>query len=337
MTAFSLTDESTILSIEQKLERTVETVLQLAVNHHQSGQILDAERLYRAVLQIQPNHPSANHKLGILLFEAQQPTAGLLKLEMALEACPEDEQYWFSYIDALIQTDQLEIARQVLEVGLQHGLQGKKFESFVRQLGAHQQAMAPSILKQPNITATPLLADLEHEKKPKKISSKKSIKKKATVKCSGGAPSSAQISALLARLGQGQNTELEVLARSLTKQFPQHGFGWKVLGALLQVQGRPDEALPYAQKAAKLLPADAEAHSNLGTILQNQGRLAEAEASLRLAIALQPDYAMGYCNIGNVLQKMGRLSEAEVSLRQALAISPDYAKALNSLGNLLQG
>lgn len=164
------------------------------------------------------------------------------------------------------------------------------------------------------------------------------VKEKVT-DLAGQTPSSSseEIDTLVAMFNQGRYAEGETLARTMTMNYPQHGFGWKVLGALLKQQGRVAEALVSMQKAALLLPEDAEAYSNLGLTYQEEGRLSDAEASLRRAVAIRPDFAAAYYNLGITLQKAGRLSEAEASLRRTLEIEPKFSEAHNNLGITLQG
>ena len=67
---------------------TQDQALQQAVIHHKAGRLQDAERLYRAILQAQPQHPEANHNLGVLAVQVKQPAAGLPYFKTALEANP---------------------------------------------------------------------------------------------------------------------------------------------------------------------------------------------------------------------------------------------------------
>jgi len=97
-------------TIGQEFEQSVAQVLRQAVHHHQSGEIKAAEELYRAILEIQPDHSDANHNIGVLVVSTQQPDAGLPYLRAALDAEPQREQYWLSYIEALIQSAQPEAA-----------------------------------------------------------------------------------------------------------------------------------------------------------------------------------------------------------------------------------
>lgn len=150
-------------------------------------------------------------------------------------------------------------------------------------------------------------------------------------------PSADEVGALAALYNEKRFSEMETAARALAIRFPQHGIGWKALGAALQRLRRAAEALEAQRKAAALLPWDAETHYNLGNILKQQGHLAEAEFSLRRALQLRPDYAEAHGSLGVVLGEQHRLTEAEASLRQALALQPGDAEGHNVLGNVLKG
>ena len=47
------------------MELTIDQALQRGVNAHRNSEFKEAERLYRAILQVQPNHSDANHNLGV--------------------------------------------------------------------------------------------------------------------------------------------------------------------------------------------------------------------------------------------------------------------------------
>lgn len=163
----------------------------------------------------------------------------------------------------------------------------------------------------------------------KKVIPSKTVKKVV-------APSSEQINWLAALYNQRQFEQAEAGARDLIAKFPQHGFGYKVLGAVLQAIGKIDESLIAKQKAADLSPNDGEAWSNLGNTYQEQNRLEEAEKSLRHAIKVSPNLAVAYNNLGITLEKLKRLKEAETLYKQALALRPDYAEAYYNYGITLQ-
>ena len=170
----------------------------------------------------------------------------------------------------------------------------------------------------------------------KKLSEQKKQKKTTKQNLKANNPSQQQLSNLLEHYQARRFGDAEKLAVTVTQEFPQHPFGWKVLGTVLRQTGRTSEALEAQQTTVVLSPQDASAHSNLGNTLQELGRLDEAEASHRQAIALKSDFAEAHSNLGITLQELGRLEEAETSYRQAIVLKPDYAQADYNLGNTLK-
>ena len=79
-------------------------VLQKALQHHRAGELPQAEQLYRTILETQPNHPDANHNLGVIAVTVNKPELALPFFKLALETNPNQAQFWLSYIDALIKT-----------------------------------------------------------------------------------------------------------------------------------------------------------------------------------------------------------------------------------------
>ena len=116
------------------MEVTIEQALQQGVTAHKEGKLQDAERLYRAILQSQPLHPDANHNLGVLAVSVNKADAALPLFKTALEANPKIEQFWLSYLDALIKEKQLNNASKVIEQAKEHGVAKEKINVFERQL-----------------------------------------------------------------------------------------------------------------------------------------------------------------------------------------------------------
>ena len=148
-------------------------------------------------------------------------------------------------------------------------------------------------------------------------------------------PSAEDANALIALFTAARYLEAATLAQAMTRRFPRHPFGWKVLGAALRQLGRNADALAPAQKAVALWPKDAEAHNNLGNVLADLGQHAAAVAGYRRAVELKPDYAQAQNNLGAALKDLGQLDEAVACYRRALALKPDFAQAHSNLGNVL--
>ena len=278
------------------MELTIEQALQQGVAAHKKGQVEEAERLYKAILNSQPAQPDANHNLGVLLVSINKTDAALPLFKVAVETNSKVDQFWLSYIDALIKAKQVENAKQVLEQAKNQGVAGDKLDILKTQLNSL------------NTTGNVYSAN-----PPQKL-----------------------LSRLLEHYQSGRLGDAEILALSITRDFPNHNFSWMILAAVFKAIGRNTEALNANQTAVELSPQDAEAQSNLGVTLQELGRLNEAEVSLRQAIVLKPNYPEAHNNLGNALKEQGRLDEAEASYRQAIVLKPGYANAHSNLGATLQ-
>jgi tetratricopeptide (TPR) repeat protein len=270
------------------MKLTIEQTLQTAVEHHKAGKLQDAEALYRAILQTQPNHPDANHNLGVMAVSLNKIDAALPLFKIALETNPSQGQFWLSYVDALIKTNQLDNARSVLEQGKKRGLTGERVGVLETQLTTIQ------------------------------------------------SPSQVEVNDLLEHYRNGRYDLAENLATNITQKYPDHQFGWKVLGSVFKQTGRLQESLITNQRAVSISPNDAQVHNNLGNTLKELGRLEEAEASYIKAIAIKPEFAQAHSNLGNTLKELGRLEDAEASYSKAIAIKPDYAEAHFNIGITLQ-
>ena len=278
------------------MELTIEQALQQGVTAHKEGKLQDAERLYRAILQSQPLHPDANHNLGVVAVSVNKADAALALFKTALEANPKKEQFWLSYIDALIKEKQFGNAKAVLERGKQQGVAKNKLNALEAQLASINTAESVDSVNPPQELLSSILEHYQNRR----------------------------------------YDDAEKMALLIAQEFPKHPFSWKILGALYVKSGRNSEAVNANQTAVVLSPQSAQAHSNLGITLRKLGRLSEAEASYTQAIALKPDFAEAHYNLGITLQELVRLDEAEASYVQAVALKPDYAYAFWNLSNCVK-
>jgi tetratricopeptide (TPR) repeat protein len=321
--AFATTSKQDGTHVTQ-MKLTVDQALQQGVVAHKEGKLQDAERLYRAILQAQPNHPDANHNLGVLAVTIGKPLDAIPFFKLALDANSQIEQFWLSYIDALIKVERFDEVKHVLVEGERSGVSSEKLDALNERL---QRGM-------PNDTNKTAKSQTPSEKREKLDEKKRN--KKAQGASSSAEPSQDQINHLMGHYSAGRLVEAQALATLLTQQFPKHSVGWKGLGLVLKQTGRLGESLAPMKFAVKLSEQDAEAHSNLGVTLTELGRLNESEASLRQAIALRPNYAEAHYNLGNTLKELGRLEEAQASYTKAIALKPDYVEAHNNLGLTLK-
>jgi len=310
------------------MKLTIEQALQQGIAAHKEGKLQEAERLYSGILQSQSTHADANHNLGVIAVSVNKADAALPLFKTALEANPKREQFWLSYIDALIKEKQFDSARQVIKQGKTQGVAEGKLNVLETQLTPTAQINESELTVQRK--------NLSLSEKRKKLAEQKNKKKAKRQNLKGINPSEPELNILLQIYQNGQYGEAEKLAIQMTQKFPKHQFAWKVLGAVLGATERKSQAVDAYQKAVALYPQDAEIHKNLGATFQELGRLDEAEVSYSQAVALKPGYAEAHSNLGDTLQEQGRLEEAEVSYTQAIALKPNYAESHNNLGATLQ-
>ena len=286
------------------MKLTIDQALLKAVELHKEGKLQVAEGLYKAILQIQPKHPDANHNLGVLAVSLNNRVAALSLFKTALEVSPNEGQFWISYIDALIKEKQLENASNAILKAKKAGLSAKAITTLEVQLTQTKalQGPAPS----------------------------------AHIQTQLNSPNQTEIDALLEHYQSGQYDVAEDLAKTITHAFPRYQFGWKLLGALYQYNGRLEESLVANETAVAIWPNDSEANNNLGITLQALGRMNDAEESFKKAIWMKPDFSEAYFNLGITLQTLSRHREAEENYKKAIAYNPDRAEAYFNLGITLQ-
>ena len=307
------------------MELTIEQTLQQGVTAHQEGKLQEAGSLYRAILQFEPTHPDANHNLGLIAISLNDSAAALTLFKIALDANPKIEQFWFSYIDALIKENQIKNAKRAIKKAKKKRFDSKKLEALLSQ------SKVPVDGKEPPQVQLNIL--LEHYQ-----AGRYGDAEKLAVSITQEFPKH-QLGwkVLGAVLGQtGKKLEALNANQKAVELSPQDAEAHNNFGNRLIELGRLEDAEASLRQAVALKFDFFEAHNNLGNALQKLGRLEDAEASLRQAIALKPDFFEAHNNLGNMLTELGRLEDAEASYRQAVALKPDFFEAHNNLGITLK-
>jgi tetratricopeptide (TPR) repeat protein len=119
-----------------------------------------AEELYLRALDEDPQHPDANHNLGILYLSVNLSEKALPRLRKALEAHPEFDHFWVSYFHGLVYNNMFAEGQEILEAGKENGLdrdtlaQLQEILSKAPDLGIEREANS-------NLTAKVLFTDEE--------------------------------------------------------------------------------------------------------------------------------------------------------------------------------
>ncbi len=86
------------------------------------GDLGQASALYHELLKVEPSHAEANYQLGWIETQTQGVEYALPRLEQAIVQQPAVEQYWVTYIDALIMLGHTGSVMTAIKQGQQHGL-----------------------------------------------------------------------------------------------------------------------------------------------------------------------------------------------------------------------
>ncbi len=147
-------------------------------------------------------------------------------------------------------------------------------------------------------------------------------------------PDSPPANVLFARLFELRHdpAAAEARVRAALDRDPFQIAGWQILGEVLQVTGRPEEALGAWRQGLRRQPDDADLHARVGSALARRGgAAAEAEVHLREALRLSPEPRPdAEVTLGALLAEGGRLDEAMTHYDRALAVEPDHPGALNN-------
>ena len=84
--------------------------LEEAIAHHRSGNLQNAETLYRQILQSQPNHPDALNLLGVVMRQQQRLEESQRWIRLAIAAASSDARYPFNLGETLRAMEQYENA-----------------------------------------------------------------------------------------------------------------------------------------------------------------------------------------------------------------------------------
>ena len=289
-----------------------------------SGEVADAARIYRAVLDREPKQPDANYALGLISASTGDNEEALSLFETAIEVNPAEQHFWFSFIDCLVNKRDFCRAEEALDFVGRAGASMERVSELRHKLRLAEQAPV-----KPKKQATSLATK-------RAAAAQKNRAKKRLKRGSVNGPSQERLDALIRAYRDGLFTEAEELSLAMTRDFPALQFGWKILGASLQQSNRLEESLGPLRRAIEIAPDDAEAHFNLGNTFDELGSLSEARSAYEQAIALNVSFAEAHLNLGITLAALGEISGAEESYKRAIAAKPDFATALLNLAGLLR-
>jgi tetratricopeptide (TPR) repeat protein len=336
-----------------------------AIEFHQRGQLAEAEKIYRQILDLDPRHADSLHLLGVLAHQVgrddiavelirkaiatdKRPAAYHSNLGTAFQALGKLEEAAASYERALALNP--ELAEAQMNLGAVLEAQGKRelAEGRFLQALALNPNLAEAHVNLGNILQSQGKLDeavASHERalalKPEfaeawfnranvllalgKLEEAVASYKRALDLKPGMTEAHGNLGNALQ--AQNQLEAAEACYEQALALKPEYAEAWYNRGNLRQAQGNCGEAVTFYERALQLKPQLHEAHYNLGNTLHSLEQLEAAAASFERALAVSPEYAEARYNLGCVLEDLGRLDEALTSIARALEIKPDYPQA----------
>jgi len=284
--------------------QTEDQLFELALRHHQAGQLQQAGELYRQILQSNPDQPDALNLLGTVYHQTGNNDWATEYIGRAIDIAP-DNPYFLDNLgtvyQALTRLDDAAICYRKV-IALDPSFAGAHFNLGNVLLGQGRPDNAVACF-QNALALRPDYVD--------------------AYICLGNAYKN------LAKLDEA--VECYQKALSYNSNYAEVHFN---LGIVFHEQGKLDMATVSYHNALSLKPNYAEAHYNLGIVFQERDDLDDAVECYHQAIALKPDYIEAYFNLGGTFQEQGKLDEAVECLHKALSLRPDYADAYAGLASI---
>jgi predicted O-linked N-acetylglucosamine transferase (SPINDLY family) len=319
---------------------TVPEAFAIAIQHHQGGRLQAAEKIYRQILAVEPNHADALHLLGVIASQAGQHAAAVEFIERAIalqgQAAFYHNNLGEAYRGMRRHAEAVACYRRALEIRPAYAEAQSNLGNALKDQGHLDEAIA--CYRQ----AVALRPDLAEAHNNLGAALKDEGRLDDAVACYRRAlqlrPDFAEAHNNLGHAlhdQQDRDAAMDCWRRAIEAK-PNFAEAHNNLGNALREEGKPSDAVACCRRAVELKPGFAEAHSNLGVALKDLGKFDEAIACWDTALQLKPDYAEAHSNLGNVLRERGRLTEAVDCYRRALEFRPGYAGAHSNLGNALK-
>ncbi len=274
------------------------------IEHHKAGRLVDAHRLYRAVLAEHPDDADALHLLGMLAFQGGNLAGAAERIGRAVELRPNTFDFLLNYARVCRamgrNDDAVSHLRRAVELNPANPVE--VVVEFAQLLGATGRAAEGVAVLEPAVDRTPTGDGL------------------------------ATLAELL--LAVDRRPDALRAAVSAVKVLPDSAQTHAVLGRVLERQGDVAAAVASYRRAVEIDPLP-EALNNLGHALVRLGRPAEAVDPLRRAVAARPAFPEAHATLAAAHAAADRADDAVASYRTALEQSPRFAAAWEGLGKLL--
>ena len=285
---------------------TINEALQKAVLANQAGKGQESARLLRSILKAQPNHPDANHNMGVFYSSKGLIEKSLPYFKTALEANFGVSQFWYSYINALLQLNRVFGAKTLINQARSKGAEGKAFD----ELDALIISNMNQYLKEIDLI-THRTQNKQHPLDPRQVS----------------------VNVVVDLFHKKQFSHTVIEAEKLLKKFPKSPILNNVLaGAFVELKNY-DAALDHYIRAVKANPIDASIYCNLANLFRINREYTLALELYDKSLEIKPGYIKANKNKASLLMRLDQKEAAKESYKAALSNNPEDATDCFDLGN----
>src|ERR1043165_5449418 len=318
----------------------VSKLLDYAASQLQSGNVEQAEEIYRQITQLDPTDVTSRIHLADILVRANRLDEAGECIHEVIRIDPNRADAHFRLGNVARRSGQLIEAvacyREALRIDPNHqpaclnlGVALRELNELVEAIACFKKALEINpkdafALNHLGVT----FAD-QHDYRD-------AIEcyRKALGISPGFAPAHYNLGVALQNLGR--LLEAENCYREALRIYPDFVEARCNLGHVLLLQRKPLEASECFRQALRVNLNLATAHFHLGMALLLLGESAQAVDCFRRALRIDPEHSDSYYHLGNVLAVQGQLSEAIRSYERAVELKPDEIAYLACLVHHLQ-
>lgn len=282
------------------------TKLESGFRHHKSGNFTAAEKIYRHVLDVQPDNHEALYLMGTLAQQTGRIDVAVTCLTRAIKRSRRNPFYRLALGDTRLAEGRLTDAAACYQKTLALDTHNAEAHFGLGNV-LHARRKFPGAIKHYRnaIAVKPDLAEAQNN-----------------------------LGAVLTAVGQLAEAA-ECFARTLELR-PDFADAHLNIGQAQKAKGRLGDAIASYRKALDLDPNLAEAHTNLGNAHRQMGDFKAALDSYRLALKIDPTLVQAHYHLGIIKLEYGRLKESLEDLQRAVALAPDHVEAITSIGEVLE-
>lgn len=312
-------------------------ILRTAEEELIAGHYVNAEKLYRKILEFTPDNPQANHNLAIVKVRMGTAEDAFSFFQRALENDPKNARYWLDFIGYLIKQNKIDAASKLLEKALNFGAQGGGFDALGEQITKMRHMRGGSsnfTQKKENILLsmglTAALRQAEKKVKqgltddarriykdilqryPHNRQALAGIKPKPLIpktQTANAEPPVEVMNKITKLYSIGEYQQALKVGKKFQARFPDSASLLNIIGAIYRKLHRPSEAIDAFKAVVKKQVNSAEACFNLGLALKDSGQVEEAIIAYMKSIKLNPNLAEAHRNLSYALLSTGRLEE----------------------------